>query len=873
MTATVELQKDIYWLGVLDKELRVFDIIMETKFGTTYNAYLVKTTEGAVLVETVKEKFFDSYLTEIKATIGDLSNVKYLISNHTEPDHAGSIMKLLEVCPHIEVIASKTAISYLKDITNLDFKNKSAEDLGGQLVVGDKTFEFISAPMLHWPDSMYSYLRNEKVLFTCDSFGSHYSPLKDIRISKMEADEEANYKEALHYYWAAIFSPFKPYMLKGIDKIKDLDINMICLGHGPVLDARIDEIVGLYKEWSTVPESTRKNKKIVIAYCSAYGYTGEIADAIEKGIIEKDSTIEIVKENVHIGNWGSVKDKLFADVADADGVLLGTNTINGDALPFIWDLALSMNPITHGGKVVSAFGSFGWSGEGVDNIMDRLKQVRMKVMEGIKIKFRPSKGEIQEAIDFGKRFADSVNTGIVPKLQSKKPVQVDYAAMNPTGKIMLWKCTVCGEIYAGVVPPEVCPACGVGQELFEPYEPEEVTYQTQTDEHFVIVGSSIAAVSAADAIRKRAPNAKITLVSKDTEYPYYRPSLSEYLSKPIVAEELYLHPKEWYEKNRIDLRLDTEVVALATEAKELKLASGDTIKYDKLVIACGSSCYVPPLPGHDLKGVFTMKYKANADALKEWCVGKKEAVIIGGGVLGLEASNAFTQLGIHVTILEHSNRSMPRQLEIGASHRLMESLARSGVTLKVNTTAKEIKGENGVVKAVVTETEEIPCDLVLLSVGVRANIKFAQEAGLYCGRGVCVNEHLATNAPNIWAAGDIIEIHNRCCQQWAPALAQGEAAGANATGDTKTFEFGIEPLALQIFDCELFAAGAPPADESDCHCVTQRDDKAGKYVKLVFKDDILVYGVVINDAVKFPAVLSGVRQKESFKAVMSQLYE
>lgn len=874
MTKCVELQKDIYWLGVLDHELRVFDIIMETKFGTTYNAYLVKTTEGAVLVETVKEKFFDSYLAEIKSVIGDLSNVKYLISNHTEPDHAGSIMKFLEIAPHVQVVASRTAISYLKDITNLTFNAKAAEDLDGKLVVGDKTFEFISAPMLHWPDSMYSYLRNEKVLFTCDSFGSHYAPLKDVRISKLGADEEANYKEALHYYWAAIFGPFKSYMLKGIEKIKDLDIGMICLGHGPVLDARIDEIVGLYKEWSTVPEKTRKHKKVVITYCSAYGYTGEIADAIEKGIKEKDSTIEIIKENVHIGNWGALKDKLVAEVADADGVLLGTNTINGDALPFIWDLALSMNPITHGGKVVSAFGSYGWSGEGVDNIMDRLMQVRMKVMEGMKIKFRPSKGEIEQCIDFGKRFADAVNTGNVPPLPRKgAPVQIDYEKLNPTGKVVLWRCTVCGEIYAGVVPPEVCPACGVGQELFELYEPEEITFQSPTEEQFVIIGSSVAAVSAAEAIRKRAAKAKILLVTKESLYPYYRPILSDVIEKEVPESEFYLHPKAWYDEMKIEFKFDTEVTGLNTQKKEIATKGGETIKYDKLILAVGSECFLPPLPGHDLKGVFTLKYKRDADAIREYAKGKKRAVVIGGGVLGLEAADSLKNLGLEVTVLEFLPRVMPRQLEVGASAHLAEVLAKNGITLKTSVATKEIKGTNGAVSSVAIPDEEIPCDLVVISIGVRGNVKLASDAGIECDRGIIVDETMKTSAPDVWAAGDVIQLKKCGCQLWAPALEEGKVAGANAVGDKATFSFGIEPLSLLAFGSELFAVGVPPESDEGLESVTEEDKKTGRYVKLIFKDNKLVYGVMFNNTSKFPVVLSGVRQGHSFKAVLAQLYQ
>lgn len=428
MIEVVTLKKDIYWLGILDPNLDVFDIIMETKYGTTYNSYLVNTHEGAVLIETVKEKYFDQYLEKIKEKIGDLNQIKYIITNHTEPDHAGSIGRLIKVCPDITVIGSKTAIMYLKELLNMNFNYLTAESLK-TFAFGEKTFEFIPAPFLHWPDSMYTYLSTDHVLFTCDSFGSHYSPKYGIKLSEVPQSEEANYQDALLYYYTAIFSPFKPYVLKAIDKIKDLKLEMVCNGHGPVLDTRIDEIIETYRQWST-PTPKADHKKVVIPYVSAYGYTGELAEAIAKGIKEVDSSIEVVMHNLDILNYPQLKDSVVNSFADADGILFGTCTINGDALPIIWDLAINLNPIVHGGKVISAFGSYGWSGEGVDNIMARLNQLRMKVLDGFKIKFRASERETEEAVNFGKLFAKCVLEGKVPARKKNASMAMGYGTSS-----------------------------------------------------------------------------------------------------------------------------------------------------------------------------------------------------------------------------------------------------------------------------------------------------------------------------------------------------------------------------------------------------------------------------------------------------------
>ena len=305
MIQSVLLKNDVYWLGVLDPHLDVFDIIMETKYGTTYNSYLVNTTEGAILVETVKEKFFDSYLQKIKEVIGDLNQIKYIITNHTEPDHAGSIGRLVKLIPDLTVIGSKTAITYLKDLLNIDFNYLTAESLK-TFTFGDKTFEFIKAPFLHWPDSMYTYMSSDNVLFTCDSFGSHYSPKYGIKLSEVPESEEEAYQDALLYYYTAIFSPFKPYVIKAIKKIEDLKLDIVCPGHGPVLDTRIDEIIETYRKWST-PAPHEGPKKVVMPYVSAYGYTGELAEAITKGIHEVDPTIHVIPYNLDILNYPQIE--------------------------------------------------------------------------------------------------------------------------------------------------------------------------------------------------------------------------------------------------------------------------------------------------------------------------------------------------------------------------------------------------------------------------------------------------------------------------------------------------------------------------------------------------------------------------------------
>lgn len=872
MIEVVTLKKDIYWLGILDPTLDVFDIIMETKYGTTYNSYLVNTTEGAILIETVKEKYFDHYLEKIKEQISDLSNIKYIITNHTEPDHAGSIGRLLEICPDITVIGSKTAITYLKDLLNMDFNYLTAESLK-TFTFGERTFEFIPAPFLHWPDSMYTYIKNDNVLFTCDSFGSHYSPKYGIKLSEVPEHEEANYQDALLYYYTAIFSPFKSYVLKALDKINHLKLDMICNGHGPVLDTRIDEIIDTYRTWST-PAPKLERKKVVIPYVSAYGYTGELAEAIAKGINEVDSNIDVVMHDLDILNYPQVKDSIINSFADADGILFGTCTINGDALPIIWDLAINLNPIVHGGKIISAFGSYGWSGEGVDNIMDRLNQLRMKVIDGFKIKFRASDREMEEAINFGKLFANCILEGKVPTRKKNTAATLSAEELNPSGKVVLWRCVICGEVYPGVLPPEVCPACGVSSELFEIYEEEIISFKSDADQQFVIVGSGVAAVSAANAIRVRNQVARIILISAESSYPYYRPALSDVIVKDVPAEELNLNPEAWYVENNIELRLNTLVQSVNAQTKSIVLADGTEMSYDKLILATGSSNFIPPIKGSDADGVFSVKFKEDATALRAYAQGKKHAVIIGGGVLGLEAADALQDLGLSITVLEAVERIMPRQLDESASHFMSSVLTNKNIDLRTGVCANEILTTDGRVCGVKVADTIIDTDLVVISVGVRANTQLAQTANIAINRGIVVNENMQTSVADIYACGDVAEFDGIATNLWAPAIEQGKVAGANAVGDDATFANKVEPLSLIAFDTELFSVGAYPTENLEQYQVLLDANPAtGIFKKLYFKDNALVYGVLFKDISKANVLLNGVRQGYDYGTVMAKLYK
>ncbi|WP_066874975.1 FprA family A-type flavoprotein [Clostridium mediterraneense] len=394
---SLKIKNDLYWVGALDPELRVFDIIMHTPYGTTYNSYVVKGSEKTAVIETVKVEFFEQYLERLKDLEVNLKELSYIVVNHTEPDHAGSVAKLLTLAPNAKVVGSPIAIKYLKAITNTDFEYIEVRE-GATLSLGDKTLKFLSVPMLHWPDSMYTYVEEDKTLFTCDSFGSHYS-FDGVFNDLIENKED--YLDALKYYFDCIMGPFKPFMLKAINKIEKLDIDTICPGHGPVLRSNPFEVVNKCKEWCQ-PVKKNEVKKIVIPYVTAYGYTEVIAKEIVKGI-ESKGNFDIKLLNVIEHDLNDV----VAEVASSDAFICGSPTILADMLEPIRELLTKLNPVIHGGKYAGAFGSYGWSGEAVPRIDTRLAELKMKtVAPSININFKPSEKELEESFNYGVAFAD-----------------------------------------------------------------------------------------------------------------------------------------------------------------------------------------------------------------------------------------------------------------------------------------------------------------------------------------------------------------------------------------------------------------------------------------------------------------------------------
>lgn len=394
----LKISDSVYSVGTLNPNMRVFDVVMRTEYGTSYNSYLVR-GEKTALIETCHDTFFDPFLENIKE-ICDPKEIDYIILNHTEPDHSGALRRLLEVAPHAQVIGSQAATMYLKGITNLpQLSARAVKDGEGIDLGGGKVLRFINAPFLHWPDSMFTWLESEHTLFSCDFFGAHYCEprMVDVHITYQKA-----YDEALKNYFDAIFGPFKPYVIKGLSKIEGLDIHNCCTSHGPVLTKTglLPHVMEQYAQWAQ--PHVNASTLIPIFYCTAYSNTGLAAEQIREGILSVLPKAEVPLYNIIEEDAAMLAQKLNA----ADGFLVGSPTINRDAVPPVWQLLSHVDAINSAKKPAGAFGSFGWSGEAVPAVNSRLNLLKYNVFgEGFKFNFVPNEEDLKKAREWGAAFA------------------------------------------------------------------------------------------------------------------------------------------------------------------------------------------------------------------------------------------------------------------------------------------------------------------------------------------------------------------------------------------------------------------------------------------------------------------------------------
>lgn len=393
----MKIADNVYYVGVSNPTLRVFDIIMCTEYGTTYNSYLVKGADKTALIDGAHKGFEANFQENVEA-ITDFANIDYMVVNHTEPDHSGAIRLVIEKNPDIVVYGTAACLKNLDNIVRLPFNRVAVKD-GDTLELGGKTLTFCVSPNIHWPDTMMTYLAEDKILFSCDFLGAHFA---EPTMYVHKAYKKELYEKEFKVYYDAIMGPFAKFVIRALDRIKDLDIALVCPSHGPmIMGGDIQVAMDTYRKWATPEEKT--DKTVAIYYVSAYGYTRQMCQYLAEKLEAKDlvvSAFDVIKTDA-------------ADIAahlEDDFLVFGSPTLNRAALKPVLDVISSIDAVGAAGRPYATLGCFGWSGEACAQLNDRCNSIKMKqVGESVRSQFTPT-DEVWAQLDtLADQIAETVN--------------------------------------------------------------------------------------------------------------------------------------------------------------------------------------------------------------------------------------------------------------------------------------------------------------------------------------------------------------------------------------------------------------------------------------------------------------------------------
>ena len=387
----IEIKPDIYWVGGIDWDLREFHGYL-TQRGTTYNAYLI-IDEKIVLVDTVKHYLFDEMLANIEEII-DPAKIDYIVSNHVEMDHSGSLPKILKYTPNATIITSTQGEKGLSRHYKEDWKFQAVKS-GESLNIGKRNLTFVHVPMVHWPDNMVTYIAEDKLLLPNDGFGQHIASCERF-------DDQIGWeilKEEAMKYYANIVMPFGDQVNKALEAVGGLEIDMIAPSHGIIWRSMIPQILAEYKKWA----SYETENKALIVYDSMWGTTQKMAHKLKEGLLEAGISVTMRNlKSTHISD-------IITDVNDSKLILLGSPTLNNGMLPSMGAFLTYIKGLRPRNRVGFAFGSFGWSGQAMSQIEEVMKELKWEIpIDGIKLKYIPDDSEFEDVKEVGKKLAAQI---------------------------------------------------------------------------------------------------------------------------------------------------------------------------------------------------------------------------------------------------------------------------------------------------------------------------------------------------------------------------------------------------------------------------------------------------------------------------------
>ena len=816
-----EIQKGLFRIAAIDSSFRAFRSLAYTDYGISYSSYLLEAGDKEIVLGTVPKEYIDEWLTLV-------GRPDYLVLFGT-PDDSNAVEALLKVSSDTVIIGEFGALMRLNG-TKLPYARKLEVRGDRTLVIGGKKLEFKVLLDRYVTSALYVVDPEQGILYTADGFGSLCA---QENCFSADAENKNAFLEGvmLFAYDIRAFDREKV-MRKAAALICDNNITCICPAYGPVINSDIDRIVQYI-----CPEKAVAGKPKLAFIYTRNGYTECMAEKIMQGVSEAGD-IDIIDCNLAAQDRFSV----ISMVREADAYVFGTSEDGQGADKAIWDIITSLDKRSVNGKIGAVFVSSVSPGYASDSLKEQLRAMGMKMdPPDFIVPGNPDERWEKFAVDFGY----GVGCFVLKIENTRKPTLV--------------KCLVCGEVFEASLG--TCPVCGVGLDQCVPAEEDEIAFTKESDDTYLIIGGGIAAVSAAEAIRLRDKTGRITMLTAADILPVNRPMLSKNFQDIDKTPEMIIyHDQEWYDKRDIDIRLGKMVTEIIPEKKEVVCRDGSSYSYDKLIYALGCECFMPPFKGKDRAGVITVRHLRDVQTILQECRTARRAVVIGGGVIGMEITYELYRQGVMPTVLEVAPQIMSRQLDSQSADILKEKMRGFAIPCYEGISVTEIcgEGEEGHVSSVKLEDgREFEADLVIVACGNRPNLDPAQSAGLKINRSIVVNAHMETSVPDIYGCGDCVEFDGVNYQLWTEAVAQGKACGANAVGEKLSYTNKALGLILDAFGTEVFAIGDPgKAQGVRYRNVEITNDLKISHEKYWFYGTLLKGAVIIGDQDRAAQVMS-----------------
>ncbi len=380
-----KIKDRIYWMGAVDWDSRLFDSLIPLPDGTSYNAYLIEGSKKTALLDSVDPPM----ATELLAQLEGVPEIDYIISQHAEQDHSGTIPQILEKYPNAKLISSPKAKGMLIDLLQIPEESFLTVEDGETLSLGDKTLRFIHTPWVHWPETMVTYLEEDRILFSCDFFGSH------IATSDLYVTDEGRVYEAAKRYFAEIMMPFRNVIKKNMEKLKSYKIDMIAPSHGAI-HPHPSFIIDAYHDWILSPP----RNTVVLPYVSMHGSTKQMVDHFVSALVEKGVRVE--QFNLAVTDIG----KLAMALVDAATIVVGTPTVLAGPHPYAANSAFLANALRPKVKFLSIIGSYGWGGKTVETLAGMIPNLKVELLEPVLSKGAPSEEDFKALIDLAANIAE-----------------------------------------------------------------------------------------------------------------------------------------------------------------------------------------------------------------------------------------------------------------------------------------------------------------------------------------------------------------------------------------------------------------------------------------------------------------------------------